>query len=86
MASVLDALAMEAAGLPTVTIIGDRFEVPARLHAKARGLPDLPLLIEPTSDVSVTTTDGLGVALQSYDFVVASLTDANSQSDSSRRS
>jgi hypothetical protein len=83
---VLDALAMEAAGLPTVTIIGDRFEVPARIHAKAAGLPDLPLLIEPTNDVSVTTNDGLGTALHFYDFVVASLTAANSRPDSSRRS
>lgn len=74
---MLDALAMEAAGLPTITIIGDRFEVPARLHAKAGGLPDLPLLIELTSRVSVTTTDGLGMALQHYDLVVASLTDGN---------
>ena len=71
---MLDALAMEAAGLPTITIIGDRFEAAARLHAEAGGLPDLPLLIEPTSQDTTITNDGLGVALAHYDEVVRAVT------------
>jgi hypothetical protein len=66
---------MEAAGLPTITIIGDRFEPAARLHAEAGGLAAVPMLIEPTSQVMTITDDGLGNALAHYDAVVAALTE-----------
>jgi hypothetical protein len=65
---------MEAAGLPTITIVGEKFEFAARLHAEAGGIAALPLLIEPASPESTITADGLGVALAHYDAVVAALT------------
>jgi hypothetical protein len=46
-ASVLDAIALEGLGKATVTIIQDRFEKAALLHAKNLGLPGVPFLIEP---------------------------------------
>lgn len=46
-ASVLDAVQLEAMGKPTVTIIQDRFEKAARLHARNLGLPGVAMLIEP---------------------------------------
>jgi hypothetical protein len=43
---VLDALQLENLGKPTLTIVQDRFEKAAKLHAKAGGLPNIPLLVE----------------------------------------
>jgi hypothetical protein len=65
---------MEAAGLPTITIIGERFESIARILAEAGGMGTLPLLIEPASPGTSVTTDGLGVALAHYDEVICALT------------
>ena len=65
---------MEAAGLPTITIIGERFESVARILAEAGGMSALPLLIEPASPGTTITADGLGVALAHYDEVVHALT------------
>lgn len=70
---MLDALAMEAAGLPTITIIGDRFEPAARLHAEAGGMPDLPFLIEPTTQDTTVTSDGAAIARAHVDEVVRAL-------------
>jgi hypothetical protein len=44
---VVDAVEVERRGKPTVTIVHDAFERAARLHARALGMPDLPLLVEP---------------------------------------
>jgi hypothetical protein len=46
-ASILDAIHLEALGVPTVTIVQDRFEPAAKIHARIGGLPDLPLFVEP---------------------------------------
>jgi hypothetical protein len=42
---VSDAVTVELEGLPTVTIGHTTFEGAAHVHAKARGLPDIPLLM-----------------------------------------
>jgi hypothetical protein len=45
---VLDAVDAERLGVPTLTIIEEKFARAARLHSRVHGLPDLPLIIEPT--------------------------------------
>jgi hypothetical protein len=44
---VSDAVALERLGIPTLTIVQDRFLPAARLHARIQGYPELPLLVEP---------------------------------------
>ena len=73
-AAVLDGIAMEAAGLPSITIIGDRFEAAARLHAEAAGLPELPMLIEPSGGSVSIELDGKQVAEANFSLVVEALT------------
>ncbi len=71
---MLDAFELESAGLPTITICHAPFEGAARRHATTTGLPDLPLLVEPTPKGSNLTVDATGIALASLDRVLASLT------------
>jgi hypothetical protein len=42
-----DAIQYEGRGLPTVTLITDRFIAPARAQARMMGMPDLPMLVFP---------------------------------------
>jgi hypothetical protein len=42
---VSDAVTVETSGVPSVVIGHTTFEGAARVHAKARGLPDLPMLL-----------------------------------------
>ncbi|MBI3964546.1 MAG: hypothetical protein HY329_02840 [Chloroflexi bacterium] len=44
---MLDAVALEKRGVPTVTFVTEPFETAARAQAAARGYPDLPLIIVP---------------------------------------
>jgi hypothetical protein len=71
---VLDALIFESRGIPTVTIVQDRFEVAARLHAEAGGLKDLPMIIEPSPDVSNIPPDPREIARLRLAEVVDALT------------
>lgn len=71
---MLDALLFESAGIPTVTIIQDRFEVAARLHAEAGGLTALPMIVEPSPGVSNIPPNPREVAADHIDEVVAALT------------
>jgi hypothetical protein len=71
---VLDALLLEARGIPTVTIIQDKFEFAARIHAEAGGLKDLPFLIEPSPGVSNIPPDPSELALLRLPEVVEGLT------------
>lgn len=71
---MLDALLFESRGIPTITLIQDRFEVAARLHAEAGGLPALPMLVEPSPGVSNIPPDPEVVARQHIAEVVEALT------------
>ena len=71
---MLDALLFESRGIPTVTIIQDRFEVAARLHAEAGGLASLPMIIEPSPDVSNIPPDPREIARQRLAEVVDAFT------------
>jgi hypothetical protein len=42
-----DGVQYERSGLPTATLVTDRFEVPSRAQAKMMGLPELPILVFP---------------------------------------
>jgi hypothetical protein len=71
---VLDALLLESRGIPTVTIIQDRFETAARLHAEAGGLTGLPMIIEPSPDVSNIPPNPRELALLHLQEVIDALT------------
>jgi len=47
---VRDAVALEKRGIPTLSVVQDRFEREARAIARMMGMEDLPLLIEPSAD------------------------------------
>jgi hypothetical protein len=70
---VSDAVHIETNGLPTVTIGHTTFEGAARVHAKARGVPDLPLLITPPPAAGVVG-DETSVSDEQLALVVRALT------------
>lgn len=72
---MLDAVALERQSLPTITVVQDRFETAARLHARARGMPDLPMLIEPAPKGGNIGGDSDQVATANLDRVVAAFTE-----------
>lgn len=71
---MLDAFELETRGLPTITICHAPFEHAARRHATTLGLPDLPLLVEPSPQGSNLTVDAQGIAARAFERVLASLT------------
>jgi hypothetical protein len=72
-ASVLDAVHLEDLGRPTITIVGDHFQMAAELHCRAAGLPDLPLLIEPAPHEGSAPHDVGGLVADNIDAVVRAL-------------
>jgi hypothetical protein len=44
---LLDAVHLEAMGIPTVTFVTAPFENAARTHARIHGMDDLPLILVP---------------------------------------
>jgi hypothetical protein len=44
---VLDAVALEQRGIPTVTFVTEPFVAAARAVARSLGLPDLPIVVIP---------------------------------------
>lgn len=62
-ATVLDGVLLEAMGVPTITLVQEQFAPAARMHARAGGLPKLPLLIEPKP------SDGSSVQRTAVDFI-----------------
>lgn len=44
---MLDSVAWERAGVPTVTVVTRVFEIPARAQARQAGLPDLAIITIP---------------------------------------
>jgi hypothetical protein len=58
-----------------VTVVETRFEAAAKMHADVLGLPDVPLLIEPTPDGGLLPKDAMAFALEHLDEVVRALTE-----------
>jgi len=54
---VLDAVALERRGIPTVTIVWDNFEGAARTQAALQDAPDLALVVVPHRKGGETTDD-----------------------------
>jgi len=73
---VVDAVEIERRGTPTITIVHDAFERAARLHARALGMPHLPLLVEPTPRGGTISFDVREMARQKVEEVVRALTAA----------
>lgn len=71
---MVDAVEIERRGKPTVTIVHDVFERAARLHARALGMPELPLLVEPTPRGGTINFDVKELARQKLDDVIRALT------------
>jgi hypothetical protein len=44
---VLDSIALERRGVPTVLFVTEVFEVAARAQAKQAGMPNLPIIVIP---------------------------------------
>ncbi len=78
---MVDAVEIERQGKPTITIVHDAFERAARLHARALGLPDLPLLVEPTPRGGTISFDVDDVAEKPIAAVLQALTAARQTSD-----
>jgi hypothetical protein len=74
---VSDAVTIETKGLPTVMIGHTTFEGAARVHAKARGVPDLPMLITPPPAAGVVG-DETSVTDEQLEVVVRALTGGGS--------
>lgn len=72
-----DAIQLEQAGKPTVTIAYDVFESAARAQASALGYPDLPLLVVPAPTGGNQTANPREEARQVWDLVVSGLTVAS---------
>jgi hypothetical protein len=72
---VLDAIYLENLNKPTITIIQDRFERAAALHAKAGGLPLVPIFIEPApEDGTSIQHDVEDLVMEKIDLVVEAFT------------
>jgi hypothetical protein len=70
---VLDAVALEQRGIPTVTFVTEPFVGAARAVARTLGLPDLPLVVIP-HDYLVEDDDALRSRLAAVlDAVVAAV-------------
>jgi hypothetical protein len=70
---VSDAVTLELEGVPTIMIGHTTFEGAARVHAKARGLPELPMLIHEPPGAGVVG-DTIDVSDESMELVVGALT------------
>jgi hypothetical protein len=78
---VVDAVEIERRGKPTITVVHDAFEKAARLHARALGMADLPLLIEPTPKGGTISFDVEELADRKLAEVLAALTASGRPAD-----
>ncbi len=70
---MLDAVALEQRGIPTVTFVTEPFVGAARAVARSLGLPDLPLVVIP-HDYLVEDDAALGARLEAaFPEVVAGI-------------
>jgi hypothetical protein len=70
---VRDAVAIELSGKPSVTLSHDVFERAARAQARALGLPNLKLIIEPSPTGGNLTNDPSGIGEKVIEDVVDGL-------------
>jgi hypothetical protein len=73
--SIYDAVALETAGVPTVTLCHPEFENMSRRYATALGMADLALLVVPAPTGGNLAQDASSTAGQRIDEVVLALTD-----------
>lgn len=71
---MIDAVAIERRGKPTITIVHDVFERAARLYARALGMPELPLLVEPTPRGGTISFEVKELAQQKLGDLIIALT------------
>lgn len=75
-----DAVELEKRGIPTLSVIQDRFEREARAVARMLGMPDLPMIIEPSADAGYMGSRDASVLLRERrDQVFESLTTAKAR-------
>ena len=73
---MLDAIALERQGTPSLTFVTEPFEQAARTHGRLHGLPDLPLVIVP-SDYLDRSDEAIAAKLAPMiDEIIARLCDA----------
>ena len=78
---MLDAVALEQRGIPTVTFVTEPFAPAARAVARAQGLPELPLVVIP-HDYLVETDTEVAARLQPvFDALCAALGGPPAQDD-----
>jgi hypothetical protein len=73
---VLDATALEARGVPTVTIVWDNFAHAARSQARLQNLAELAIVVVPHRQGGETAEDQRRKADAALPAVVAKLTEA----------
>ncbi len=76
---MIDAIALEKLGKPTVTITHDRFEAIARLHCRNLGIPELAFVVQnaPAGGTVVVGPDdsaNTAEAVRCAEMVIAGLT------------
>ena len=71
---MLDSVAWERAGVPTVTVVTRVFEIPARAQARQAGLPDLAIITIPDKVDWQTDSELQDIARSLVAPVVQSLT------------
>lgn len=70
---MFDAIEIEKRGIPTLTIAHDTFEAAANMHAEILGLPQIPLLVEPTPDSSSATVDSKRIVAEKWQQILGAL-------------
>ena len=72
--SINDALIFEAKGIPTVVIITEPFRVLSETVARARGKPDLPLIVLPSTIEEISDDEISSMAKTTFERVAGLLT------------
>lgn len=70
---MFDAIEIEKRGIPTLTIAHDTFEAAAKMHAEVLGLPQIPLLVEPTPKSTSATAEPERVVDEKWQQILAAL-------------
>lgn len=66
-------MVLQKKGIPTVTVVTSEFVSLARFHAKARGFPDLPLVVVPHPFNTLSSDEVLRIAEEKFDELIACL-------------
>ncbi|MQB01499.1 MAG: hypothetical protein GEU78_14610 [Actinobacteria bacterium] len=60
--------------MPTLTITHDTFEAVALMHAETMGIPEVPLLVEPTPKGGIVGVDIAAVVRENAENILRALT------------